>query len=120
MNKYALKLAACALAGAMTIETASVPIAANVNAGVTEYTSNLLVSGTMPTAGVSLAFSQCMSDTERAVILASAQPEIVENPQRPQFRARRSQPGVKRQQLRTGRSQPGVKRQQPRAGNTQT
>ena len=79
MNKYALKLAACALAGAMTIETASVPIAANVNAGVTEYTSNLLVSGTMPTAGVSLAFSQCMSDTERAVILASAQPEIVEN-----------------------------------------
>lgn len=79
MNKYALKLAACALAGAMTIETASVPIAANVNAGVTEYTSNLLVSGAMPTAGVSLAFSQCMSDTEKAVILASAQPEIVEN-----------------------------------------
>lgn len=79
MNKYALKLAACALAGAMTIETASVPIAASVNAGVTEYTSNLLVSGTIPTAGVSLAFSQCMSETERAVILASAQPEIVEN-----------------------------------------
>ncbi len=79
MNKYALKLAACALAGAMTIETASVPIAANVNAGVTEYTSNLLVLGAMPTAGVSLAFSQCMSDTEKAVILASAQPEIVEN-----------------------------------------
>ncbi len=79
MNKYALRLAACALAGAMTIETASVPIAANVNAGVTEYTSNLLVSGAMPTAGVSLAFSQCMSDTEKAVILASAQPEIVEN-----------------------------------------
>ncbi len=79
MNKYALRLAACALVGAMTLESASVSVAATVNAGVTGYTSNILVAGAMPTAGVSLALSQCMSDTEKAVILAKAQPEIIEN-----------------------------------------
>lgn len=79
MRKHVLRLTACAMIGAMTIESASFAVEASVNAGVAEYTSNILASSSMPTAGVSLAFSQCMANTEQTVLLASAQPDIAEN-----------------------------------------
>jgi cell wall-associated NlpC family hydrolase len=79
MNKSMIKIAAGAVIGAMVFEAAAVPVEASVTAGVSAYTSNILVSSALPTAGVSLAFSQCMTDTEQSAILASAQPGIVTN-----------------------------------------
>jgi uncharacterized protein YgiM (DUF1202 family) len=79
MSKATIKIAACAVIGAMVIDTAGVPVAASVTAGVSAYTSNILASSALPTAGVSLAFSQCMTSTEQTAILASAQPGVVTN-----------------------------------------
>jgi cell wall-associated NlpC family hydrolase len=79
MKTSIVKLAACVVVGSMVLESVSVPVEASVIAGVAAYTSNILVSTSMPTAGVSLAFSQCMADAEEAAIIASAQPEIISN-----------------------------------------
>jgi cell wall-associated NlpC family hydrolase len=56
MKTSFVRLTACAIAGAMVLETMSVPVEASVSAGVAAYTSNIL-----------------------AAILASAQPEIITN-----------------------------------------
>jgi cell wall-associated NlpC family hydrolase len=79
MKTSIVRLAACAVIGAVVLDTVSVPVEASVSAGIAAYTSNILVSSTMPTAGVSLAFSQCMAESGAAAILASAQPEIITN-----------------------------------------
>jgi cell wall-associated NlpC family hydrolase len=79
MKTSFVRLTACAVVAAMVIETVGVPVEASVSAGVAAYTSNILTSSVMPTAGVSLAFSQCMADTEEAAIIASTQPEIITN-----------------------------------------
>jgi cell wall-associated NlpC family hydrolase len=79
MKTSFVRLTACAVVAAMVIETVGVPVEASVSAGVAAYTSNILASSAMPTAGVSLAFSQCMADTEEAAIIASTQPEIITN-----------------------------------------
>lgn len=79
MNKRVIRLTACAMAGALMLGNASVSAEASVNAGVADYTSNILISSSLPTAGVALAFSQCIASAEEAAILASAQPEIIEN-----------------------------------------
>jgi uncharacterized protein YgiM (DUF1202 family) len=79
MNRSMIKITACAVIGAMLLDTAAVPVEAAVTAGVSAYTSNILISTAMPTAGVSLAFSQCLASTEQTAILAAAQPEIITN-----------------------------------------
>lgn len=47
-------------------------------AGVSNYTSNLMTASSMPTAGVSLAFSECMLDSSEEAIMAAVQPDILE------------------------------------------
>ncbi|MBO5260251.1 MAG: C40 family peptidase [Agathobacter sp.] len=79
MKKGFIKVTACALISAVSIETAVFQVEAAPLAGVTGYTTNMLAAQGTPTAGISLAFSQCMADSESGVILASAQPQVTEN-----------------------------------------
>ena len=79
MKKGFIKVTACALISAVSIETAVFQVEAAPLAGVTGYTTNMLDAQGTPTAGISLAFSQCMADSESGVILASAQPQVTEN-----------------------------------------
>lgn len=66
-------LSAMLFTGAPTEGTAAAP-----TAGVSNYTSNLMTASSMPTAGVSLAFSECMLDSSEEVIMAAVQPDILE------------------------------------------
>lgn len=79
MNKRTIKLVACAIVGAVAIGSTTTSVDAAVNAGVAGYTANILVATAMPTAGVSLAFSQCMTNAQQEAVLASARPEVITN-----------------------------------------
>lgn len=79
MKKGFMKLTACALIGAVSIETATFQVEAAPLAGVTGYTTDRLTSQGTPTAGISLAFTKCMADSENSAVLASAQPQVTEN-----------------------------------------
>lgn len=79
MKKGFMKLTACALIGAVSIEAAAFQVEAAPFAGVTGHTTNMLTSQGTPTAGISLAFTKCMTESENNSVLASAQPQVTEN-----------------------------------------
>ena len=79
MKKGFMKLTACALIGAVSIEVAAFQVEAAPFAGVTGHTTNMLTSQGTPTAGISLAFTKCMTESENNSVLASAQPQVTEN-----------------------------------------
>lgn len=79
MKKGIIKLTACALIGVVSLETAGFQVEAAPLAGVAGYTSEVLTSQGIPTAGVSLAFTKCMMDSKSNAILASAKPQVTEN-----------------------------------------
>lgn len=79
MKKGIIKLTACALIGVVSLETAGFQVEAAPLAGVAGYTSEVLTSQGIPTAGISLALTKCMMNSKSNAILASAQPQVTEN-----------------------------------------
>jgi uncharacterized protein YgiM (DUF1202 family) len=63
----------------MTISSYAVDVLAAPTAGITSYTTNIATSSVTPTAGISLALSQCAASVEDEAIVASAQPEVAAN-----------------------------------------
>lgn len=73
------KISAFGLAGALAIGAISVEAFAAPGAGISNYTKNLVTSSALPTAGLSLAMSECAASVEGEAVLASAQPKVQEN-----------------------------------------
>ncbi|MCI7108488.1 MAG: NlpC/P60 family protein [Agathobacter sp.] len=63
----------------MTVGSFTVGVEAAPTAGITSYTSNIATSSAAPTAGISLAMSQCAALVEDEATVASAQPKVTEN-----------------------------------------
>ena len=78
-RKTLTKLAACGLVGALTVGNFTVGVVAAPTAGITNYTTNIVTSSVLPTAGISLAMSECATTVEDEAVVASAQPEVKEN-----------------------------------------
>ena len=78
MERKIAKAAVFALSATLFTGVPAEGAAAAPTAGVSNYTSNLMTASSMPTAGVSLAFSECMLDSSEEAIMASAQPDILE------------------------------------------
>lgn len=81
-HKDYIRLTACGLVGALTIGSFTVGAYAAPTAGITSYTANIATSSAAPTAGFSLALSQCAAAVEDEAVVAGAQPEVkkVETP----------------------------------------
>lgn len=79
MRKQFLKITAVALSGALVLGLGEIPVSAASSAGITGYTSSMLITSALPTAGVSLAFSNCMAQTQEAAVLAGAKAIVSEN-----------------------------------------
>lgn len=73
------KITAFGLAGTLTIGAISVEAFAAPGAGISSYTKNLVTSSALPTAGLSLAMSECAAKVGDEAVLASAQPKVKEN-----------------------------------------
>lgn len=73
MKRKAVQLSACVLTGVLSLGAIPCGATAAPTAGVTSYTSNIMTSSSLPTSGVSLAFTQCMLDTENEAVMANAQ-----------------------------------------------
>lgn len=79
MKNKTIKYTAGLLSGVLVLGMVpSVAEAAPV-AGVTDYTSTVLTSTSVPTAGIASAITQCMMDSEDELIIESAQPDVAEN-----------------------------------------
>ena len=78
-RKTLTKLTACGLVGALTVGNFTVGVDAAPTAGITSYTTNIVTSSVLPTAGISLAMSECAATVEDEAVVASAQPEVKEN-----------------------------------------
>ena len=78
-RKLVWKVTACGLAGVLTLGAVSFEAIATPSAGISSYTSNIVTSSAIPTAGFSLALSECVADIEEEAVLASAQPKVEEN-----------------------------------------
>lgn len=78
MKAKIVKLTACALTGVMMIGTTS-SVIATPTAGVTSYTSNMISASSHPSAGMSLAFTQCMMEKEEVVVLALTESQVQDN-----------------------------------------
>ena len=78
-RKTLTKLTACGLVGALTVGNFTVGVVAAPTAGITSYTTNIVTSSVLPTAGISLAMSECATTVEDEAVVASAQPEVKEN-----------------------------------------
>ena len=78
-RKLVWKVTACGLAGVLTLGAFSFEAIATPSAGISSYTSNIVTSSAIPTAGFSLALSECVADIEEEAVLASAQPKVEEN-----------------------------------------
>ena len=78
-RKTLTKLTACGLVGALTVGNFTVGVVAAPTAGITSYTTNIVTSSVLPTAGISLAMSECAATVEDEAVVASAQPEVKEN-----------------------------------------
>lgn len=75
-----IKMTACSLAATLAVGGVAVSSAdATPTAGLSTYTSNIVTSSIIPTAGFSLAMSQCVAAVEDEATVASAQPEVTEN-----------------------------------------
>ena len=79
MRKKAVRLTACVLTGVLSTGMLPSGAAAAPTAGVTSYTTNIMTSSSLPTAGVSLAFTECMVNSEGNAVMAKALPEVTEN-----------------------------------------
>ena len=73
-RKLVWKVTACGLAGVLTLGAFSFEAIATPSAGISSYTSNIVTSSAIPTAGLSLALSECVADIEEEAVLSSAQP----------------------------------------------
>lgn len=78
-RKLGWKITACSLVGAFAIGSFPLGTVAATSAGISSYTSSVITSFALPTAGFSLALSQCVAKTTDDAIIASAQPEVTEN-----------------------------------------
>ncbi len=78
MKRKIAKVTAFALSATLFTGTAAECAAAAPTAGVSNYTSDLMKASSMPTAGVSLAFSECMLESSEEALMATAQPDILE------------------------------------------
>lgn len=75
-----IKMTACGLAATLTVGGVSVMgVNASPTAGLSTYTSNVVTSSILPTAGLSLAMTQCVAAVEDEATVAKAQPEVKEN-----------------------------------------
>lgn len=75
-----IKMTACSLAATLAVGGVTVSsVDATPTAGLSTYTSNIVTSSIIPTAGFSLAMSQCVAAVEDEATVASAQPEVTEN-----------------------------------------
>ena len=75
-----IKMTACSLAATLAVGGVAVSsVDATPTAGLSTYTSNIVTSSIIPTAGFSLAMSQCVATVEDEATVASAQPEVTEN-----------------------------------------
>ena len=73
-------MTACSLAATLAVGGVAVSsVDATPTAGLSTYTSNIVTSSIIPTAGFSLAMSQCVAAVEDEATVASAQPEVTEN-----------------------------------------
>lgn len=66
-----------ALMGAMVISSASLALDAAPTAGITSYTSNIVTSASLPSAGMSLALAECMVNPSENTTEEKA--EVVKN-----------------------------------------
>lgn len=81
-SKAILKLTACGLAGALTVGnfTAGAEVVeAAPTAGITDYTSNIAMNSTSPSAGFSRAVNQVAASVEDEAAIAGAQLNVTEN-----------------------------------------
>ena len=61
-----IKMTACGLAATLTVGGVSVMgVNASPTAGLSTYTSNVVTSSILPTAGLSLAMTQCVAGSKR-------------------------------------------------------
>ena len=75
-----IKMTACGLAATLTVGGVSVMgVNASPTAGLSTYTSNVVTSSILPTAGLSLAMTQCVAAVEDEATVAKAQPAVKEN-----------------------------------------
>lgn len=75
-----IKMTACSLAATLAVGGVAVSsVDATPTAGLSTYTSNIVTSSIIPTAGLSLAMSQCVAAVEDEATVASAQPQVTEN-----------------------------------------
>ena len=75
-----IKMTACSLAATLAVGGVAVSsVDATPTAGLSTYTSNIVTSSIIPTAGFSLAMSQCVAAVEDEATVASAKPEVAEN-----------------------------------------
>lgn len=75
-----IKMTACSLAATLAVGGVAVSsVDATPTAGLSTYTSNIVTSSIIPTAGFSLAMSQCVAAVEDEATVASSQPEVTEN-----------------------------------------
>ena len=79
IQKSLLKLTACGLAGVLTVGSFAFGAEAAPVAGVSGYTADLATASSLPTAGFSLALSQCAAAVDDEATVASAQPKVSEN-----------------------------------------
>ena len=78
--KFGIKLALCSVTCVCTLGIMNEDVTATgLNAGISSYTSNVVMAGKLPTAGFSLAMSDCVASVEDEAIIASAQPAVSEN-----------------------------------------
>ncbi len=80
MKRKVTRVATCVLTGVLlTGISATGADASGTTAGVTNYTSNIMTSSSLPTAGVTLAFSNAMVACSENAAVAAAQPKVEES-----------------------------------------
>lgn len=78
--KLGMALVACGLTGALTFGVVDGEAsAAGLNAGISSYTSSVITSSALPTAGFSASMNYSVAMVEDAMIVASAQPVVTAN-----------------------------------------
>lgn len=79
MNYLKVKLTAGILSGVLVFGMVPSVTAAAPIAGVSDLSTAVLTTSTVPTAGITSALTECMLDSESEVIMETVQPEVAEN-----------------------------------------
>lgn len=74
-----IKMTSCGLAAILAVGGVAVGTEASPIAGLSTYTSNIVTSSVLPTAGISLAMNECVAAVEDEATVASAEPKVKEN-----------------------------------------